>query len=118
MVERRKYPRFKISHMLKYSDAERDSSLRNEGVTRTVDVSRGGLRITRESTIPIGKILNLKIYTSPGAEPVEATGRVVWVRKVHDNSFLMGVSFTKIGWVETDKLFMPAILETDLAAMS
>ena len=111
MEDRRKYPRYDVSHSVMYCDAARDPELRNEGETTTEDVSRGGIRVKINRLIEDGKILNLKIHNSSYTEPIDADARVVWVKKTLDDMVLLGLSFTRIGWIESDKLLTPEILK-------
>lgn len=107
MVERRKYQRYKVSHRVIYRDSSEAYRLRSEGETETLDVSRGGVQIKLNSLISEGKILNLKIYNASYKEPVNVDARVVWVKETTANSFMLGLAFTNIGWIESDKLFNP-----------
>ncbi len=107
MVERRKYHRYEVSHRVIYRDPSQAYKLRREGETETVDVSRGGVRIKLNNLITQGKILKLKIYNASHNEPVDVNARVVWVKKATSDSFVLGLAFTNIGWIESDKLFKP-----------
>lgn len=107
MGERRKYQRYKVSHRVTYRDSSQAYKLRREGESETVDVSRGGVRIKLNNLITKGKILNLKIYNASYNEPVNVDAKVVWVKEAAGDSFVLGLAFTNIGWIESDRLFKP-----------
>lgn len=111
MVERRKYPRYKFTHRVVYSDVSKTYKVRSEGKTRTEDVSRGGVRMKLNDVIDAGKTLSMRIYNSLHEDPVDAEARVVWSKKMPGDSAAAGLAFTRIGWVESDKLFKPAITD-------
>jgi c-di-GMP-binding flagellar brake protein YcgR len=108
MEERRKYPRFKISHDILYGDASISESTRNEGKSITEDVSRGGIKVKIKNSVAKGKKINVKIFNREFKEPVDAEVEVVW-NENHDTDSLLGLAFTKIGWVESDRLFLPEV---------
>ncbi|MBU0570968.1 MAG: PilZ domain-containing protein [Candidatus Omnitrophica bacterium] len=114
MQERRKYPRYDVSHPVSYCDVARDPERKSEEETKTEDVSRGGIRVKINRIIEDGRILNLKVRNSSYPEPVDADARVVWVEKTLDDEVLLGLSFTRIGWIESDKLLTPEILRTQV----
>ena len=63
MNERRKYPRYDVSHPVVYRDALGQSDPTSEGETRTEDVSRGGVSMKINRIVEDGSILNLKIHS-------------------------------------------------------
>ena len=110
-MERRKYQRYKLAHKVKYSPLSTNPESSDQGNTQTEDVSRGGVRIRCKNAMDVGKVVNLKIYNSSHKKPIDADARVVWCRKESGDSAVMGLNFTRIGWVESDKLFKPEVIE-------
>ena len=113
MEDRRKYRRYDVSYPVNYCDIAIDPELRSEGETTTEDVSRGGVRVKVKQLIESGKVLNLKIHNVSYTKPVDADARVVWVQKTLDEVVLLGLSFTRIGWIESDKLLTSEILKAE-----
>jgi len=111
MVERRKYPRFKIAHDVCFGDASVVSKIRSEGRTQTEDVSRGGVRMKINAPVESGKVLSLKIYNKSYADPINADATVIWAKKLMNNTSMLGLSFVRIGWIESDKLFTPQMVK-------
>jgi len=107
MEERRKYPRFKLSHPVLYGSTAEKTESYLENTTRTEDVSRGGVRMKISPLIENGKVLTMKIHNPSCDESVEVVARVVWKRGELDDSTLAGLAFTRIGWIESDKLLRP-----------
>ena len=110
MNERRKYPRYDVSHPVVYRDVLGQSDPTSEGETRTEDVSRGGVSMKINRLVEDGSVLNLKIHNTSYKKPVDADARVVWIKKTIDDVTLLGLSFTRIGWIESDKLLTPEIV--------
>jgi len=108
--ERRKYPRYDVSHSVVYRDLLGQSEPTSEDETRTEDVSRGGISMRMNRLVEDGSILNLKIQNASYKKPIDADARVVWIKKTMDNATLLGLSFTRIGWIESDKLLTPEII--------
>ncbi len=105
MEERRKYPRYKLSHKVVYNRVSKTSGTESDGSAQTEDVSRGGMKIRVNDLIGKEGILNLKIYIPSYKDPIDAEAKVVWQKETPDNSIMLGVAFTRIGWTESDKLF-------------
>ena len=98
MEERRKYPRFDLKHDVIYKSSS------GKGKTVTDNVSRGGIKVKVEEAVDNGQNLDLSIFPFASKDPVDAVSTVVWNRKDMDDSWLMGLAFTKIGWTESDRL--------------
>ncbi len=104
MKERRKYMRLKINYKVNYSRFSENGEMIYEGEAQTEDVSKSGVRLKISKFINEGVILNLKIYNTFYEKPIDCSGRIVWMKKMTDNYFVYGLDFTRIGWIESDKL--------------
>ena len=105
MEERRKYPRYKFSHKVTYGNPTEPHAVKKDALT--ANVSRGGACLRLDDEIAEGNILGLKVHTSPDQKPVNADAKVIWGRKMEDDSVMVGLAFTKIGWMESERLFKP-----------
>jgi len=107
MEDRRKYPRYDLSHKGICDDMSQ--AVLDEGF-ETENVSRGGLRIKHKALIPEGRIFCVKIYNPIYDTPLDASARVIWSRKTEDGTVISGLAFTRVGWIECDKLFVPEVV--------
>ncbi len=75
IVERRKYPRFRVELPLGYSIESVD---RHGGVA--ANVSKGGLLVYLPEAIVVGSLLKIEILFAKGSElnSITATAKVVW----------------------------------------
>lgn len=105
MEERRKYMRLSINYKVNYSRLSENGEMIDEGEAQTEDISKSGVRLKISKFIDEGVILNLKIYNTFHEKPIDCSGRIVWMKKMTDNYFVYGLDFTRIGWIESDKLF-------------
>jgi len=106
MEERRKYPRFEVNHPVTLSEDKNTNKLRRQSKAETENVSKGGFLLRTEEPIVAEKVLNLRIYEHSSGEPVDVEAKVVWCNKKH-GSFVQGMAFTKIGWIEADRILRP-----------
>ncbi|MDP3730436.1 MAG: PilZ domain-containing protein [Candidatus Omnitrophota bacterium] len=72
--ERRSHERFERDLEVEYS-VERRPHLKNG---RTVDLSKGGLKLLLDEKLPKGAILDLKLYIPQMRQAIEAETEVVW----------------------------------------
>jgi|GEM_PF-1903809 len=65
---------------------------------RSIDISKGGIRLPSAQKLPVGAILQLEIHTVLSIKPLAISGCVVWVNERNDASFPfeMGIKFIKI----------------------
>jgi c-di-GMP-binding flagellar brake protein YcgR len=66
--------------------------------SRSIDISKGGIRLPSNQKLPIGTILQLEIHTALSFKPLTMRGCVVWVNEQNDGKFLfeMGIKFINI----------------------
>jgi len=105
MKERRKYVRIKTNYKVDYSRLSENGKVIDEGEAQTEDVSKSGACLKLDKFINEGTVLNLKIYNKLHEKPIDCSARIVWMKKERDNYFICGLDFTRIGWIESDKLF-------------
>lgn len=106
MEERRRYPRYPLVHKVIYRSGDSGGS-ELSGETKTVDVSRGGVKVKLPNTVPVNSEIHLEIFNSAYMRPIAADAKVVWLSKAGEDSYAAGLAFTRVGWLETDRLFLP-----------
>ena len=74
--ERRQYLRFKHDLEVEYS-VEKKPRLTNG---RTLDISKGGMKLLLDEKLPNGTIINVKIQT-PEKKIIEVEGKVIWTKE-------------------------------------
>ena len=104
MEERRKYPRFSLKHDLEYKICK-DNLTSLSGKCVTENVSRGGVCILIKDEKLKGEIVSLNIHNKRHSEEINADAKIVWKSTGENDTNKVGMSFTRIGWTESDKLF-------------
>ncbi len=74
--ERRRHPRFSVNLPVEYWKIDRSTS----GLSRTGDISEGGLLLYIAEQIEVGRELDLKLFFNPdlGFKSIEARVQVAW----------------------------------------
>ena len=65
---------------------------------RSIDISKGGIRLPSAQKLQVGANLQLEIHTALSIKPLAISGCVVWVNELNDEKFPfeMGIKFVKI----------------------
>ena len=65
---------------------------------RSIDISKGGIRLPSYRKLQPGTILQLEIHTALSVKPLAMNGGVVWAKEREDAKFPfeMGIKFIKI----------------------
>lgn len=89
--ERRKYARLDIALTVSYAEVSREGKVSAYAEAMSSDVSASGLRLMTPGLLENGTTLDLEIFT-PGsdAEPIRASGEVVWQSQITDTSYETG----------------------------
>ena len=90
--ERRRHTRFEDELSVSYS-VEKKPHLRN---SRTINLSKGGMKLFLDDKLQKGAILDLKIYIPQKKVTVEVEAEVVWTKDAQDND-LSGKRFFHSG---------------------
>lgn len=94
MQEVRKFMRFNCSVKVNYETVD-EYAHPKDAYTR--DVSRGGLGLILNETLPTQSKIKLHIQIPREREPIEAVAEVIWVRKdIEKNIIHTGLKFIKI----------------------
>lgn len=108
MNELRRFPRLRFACDIEYSITTPDAVENQESmVSKTKNVSLGGICLVTDSALETGDILTLRIRLKGFETPIEVLGRVVWTQtfdigeqKGYDN----GIEFIKIPEAHRAKL--------------
>jgi c-di-GMP-binding flagellar brake protein YcgR len=97
--ERRKFKRFDAFMNVHYRAQETKGG---DGSGLSKDLSREGLKINTNHSLPAGSLLDLEIHVPDDTRPVRTTGKVLWTRPGNgeENGFDHGVSFLMIDPVD------------------
>lgn len=98
MQERRKYVRSDGLVLIDYKEKQ------ISGKSSAFDVSGAGVRITVDQQLKIGSAVDLHIYLPGCSQPIQASGKVIWVEQCIPDSkvkqqkqyFYTGIAFTKL----------------------
>ena len=96
--ERRQHKRFKKGLEVEYV-VEKKPHIKN---SKTIDISKGGMKLLLDEKLPEGAILGLKIYIHDSKDIIEVEGEAVWTKEceVKDLSgkrfFYSGIKFIAI----------------------
>lgn len=96
MNERRKYPRYPEQVYLKlyFYDTESNPSKINEFMVRTIDVSRGGLRIEGPRGLTAGSRVGFESEEDITSHSISGIGEVMWCKTSEKSDhFEFGIAF-------------------------
>ncbi|MBF0493889.1 MAG: PilZ domain-containing protein [Candidatus Omnitrophica bacterium] len=112
MEERRRYKRYNLNHKLVYEERSSTAStpIANRIATYTKDVSRGGVRAEMKNVPETGAVVRVEIHNNSFDNPVNADAVIIWKKHELDDSAEVGLSFKRIGWIESDRLFTPEVI--------
>lgn len=92
-IERRRYWRVPIEVSISYSLI--DSKFQVSWISRTINMSSGGVSLPIGRFISEGKSLDL-VLDLPTSRSIKATGEVRWMHKAEGNGYHLGVQFSQI----------------------
>jgi len=104
--ERRKYKRFKAIMTVFYRVL---GASPREVVSRLIEISKEGLRISDEQEIRAGAAVELNIIVPGNPAPIIALARSVWCEKTDDFYYSKGMQIVKINSQDRDRLLNYAI---------
>ena len=105
-IEKRIFPRFKISIPLSFLDLKSDKLLTQQ----THDISTQGLCIVANQEFPLGANLDMRIQMIDNNEKIYVKGNVVWYRMIDSGKYRIGIK------LEDSKLKpIPLVLRTIMA---
>jgi len=114
--ERRRYPRLQgaaVEYITLTKKILKETSF-------TENISAVGIRILASERIKKDTVLHLKIYLPRHSQPIQATGRVVWVnasgflkrKELRRKHYDVGVKFIEISEEDRSEIYKHAVDET------
>lgn len=107
-VEKRKFQRLSIQTEVVYN---KEVTAKKEKKSLSKDISRGGICLIVYEKLEVSDILELKILLPDGIKPIQAKGRIVWVKKFliegpfgGGDRYDVGIEFIKINNKEKTEL--------------
>lgn len=79
--ERRRHPRFDQDMEVEYG-IEKKPRLKNG---KTINVSRGGMRLMLDEKLQAGAIMEMKVYLPKEKKAIAVEAEVVWTKEAEDN---------------------------------
>lgn len=108
LEDKRKFPRLPFNIDVEYKVLSDD--LQDVSLTLTKNISAGGICILSLEKLDIGKNLSLNFSLPEIKEPINATGKVVWIEEFSvgdtksSKAFDAGIEFTKINESDQQKI--------------
>ncbi|OGW87227.1 MAG: hypothetical protein A3C35_06975 [Omnitrophica bacterium RIFCSPHIGHO2_02_FULL_46_11] len=94
--ERRKFKRFDAYMNVQFRTQHQKAS-QNEASGLSRDVSREGIKISTDKSLPEGSLVELEIRLPDETRPIRTTGKVMWARPgSEEGGFDLGVCFLLI----------------------
>jgi len=101
--ERRLYPRLEINTKLQYRVIRPEES-RDKEIEYVKNISAGGISFTSSQDLPVESLLEIHIEL-PGKEaPVDCLAKVVWIREIAAQDYLVGLCFLDLTGGERTRL--------------
>ena len=100
--ERRKFKRFDAYMNVQFRSPEsKTHESKNEISGLSKDLSRDGIKVSTDSPLQAGSLVDLEIRLPDESRPVRTTGKVMWSKQAEEeNSFESGVCFLLIDPVD------------------
>ena len=93
--ERRNFERLNVYHLIKYRLVSDDS--KKLVLSSVKDISGGGVRLSAESDIPKGSIVQVYINAPQFSSSIPCLAKVAWSRKIgKSNKYELGFEFLEI----------------------
>jgi hypothetical protein len=94
ITEKRKYPRFDSPSLLSYTCRDKQGSIINQGMGRTLNVSEGGILLETYQQLEQHHYIFLTIGLHD--ELMEVKGEIIYYRKDDDGNFRFGIRFMEL----------------------
>jgi c-di-GMP-binding flagellar brake protein YcgR len=91
MPDKRKYPRIDSLRLLSYTCLNKEGTIINQGMGRTMNVSEGGILLETHQQIDQNNYLFLSIGLKD--ELIEVKGEVIYHRIAEDGKYRFGIRF-------------------------
>ncbi|HOG64701.1 MAG TPA: PilZ domain-containing protein [Spirochaetota bacterium] len=102
-TDKRRHPRFELTLPVKYQLFGADGGDHGCGISRSLDVSKGGLKLVGSANAVPGDGISITVHS--GADGITLKGRVCWVHQLAYRQCEIGVSFDEIQADEEERLY-------------
>ena len=106
--EKRKYIRLNAEIrvvIIPYEVTENDLLIGRESQTKTQNIGAGGILLRSDTALPVGSLVEIRIFLPGENRPIEAIGEIRHLRRLKQSpSFDIGVLFLKINLLDKKKL--------------
>ncbi len=96
MQERRMFERFNIEIPVKFRSL--DSNIEGSGKIINISAGGGGMIVTTKYLLP-GTPLEMQLFIPDDKAPLDANGKVIWLKIMEPTVFLAGVQFDKVDFM-------------------
>ncbi|MBN1484196.1 MAG: PilZ domain-containing protein [Chloroflexia bacterium] len=93
-IERRQYPRSQDWHLVSFTHYDEQGEVDDQGLARTLDMSRGGLLLEMTWALPLGSWLDLELQLQD--EILCLQSQVSHVEERPNGRFAVGVAFLDV----------------------
>ena len=101
-MEKRSHPRYDLILPIKYQLRSPDGTDHGCGISRSIDVSRGGLKLIGSANATINDQIVLTIQRSK--ETLTISGQVRWVHQLAYRQCEIGIHFAEISLTDEERL--------------
>jgi hypothetical protein len=92
--ERRKYSRLNSLYLISYVSRDADEQRHNLSMARTLDISKGGVRVEVYRDVPAGSSMEMEIAIKENIYSVR--GKVLHSRETESNTWEIGIEFDSL----------------------
>ncbi len=98
MRERRIFERFNIEIPIKFRSLNKDNNIEGTGKIINISAGGGGMIVTTKYLLP-DTTLEMQLLIPDGKSPLNANGKVIWLKAMEPTVFLAGVQFDKVDFM-------------------
>ena len=91
----RAHPRIKKLNLVQVSRFDEEGFRADLATGRTLDISRGGMRLELHHALPLRSIVSVTLALDD--DLVDVRGRVVYLQELDEERCAMGIEFTELG---------------------
>ena len=97
MEERRMFQRFNIEIPVEFRSLD-DKKIEGKGKIINISAGGGGMIVTTKYLLP-GESLEMQLFIPDDKNPLDANGKVIWLKIMEPTVFLAGVQFDKVDFM-------------------
>lgn len=97
MQERRIFQRFNVDIPVNFRTLD-DKKIEGNGKIINISAGGGGLIVTTKNLLP-GTSLEMSLIIPDNKAPLNASGKIIWLRDMEPALFLVGIQFDKVDFM-------------------